>query len=181
LNPKLATEFAARVNEVRIRGTRRVWYRSRSVSRGAGRANNKGGNGIVVAPVGSGTVTAALNRVEADNNGDGVLIDGSAYVGTDFNATATDSVAAGNSGTGFQATSLTAAVNLMILRSVAADNATGVSAQGSSSTVRIGQSAVTGNASGWTASAGSAVKSYGDNKIDGNASNQSAPPSISNK
>jgi len=144
-------------------------------------ANNKGGNGIAVAPSGSGTVTAVFTRVEVDNNGDGILVDSTLYLGTELNATAADSVAAGNTGVGFKVNSNGTGLSLMMFRSVAASNGTGITAQGNFATLRIGQSTVTGNTSGWTALLGGAVKSYADNKIDGNESNETAPPSISNK
>jgi len=144
-------------------------------------ANNKGGNGIVVGPSGSGTVMAVFTRVEADNNGDGILIDSTLYVGTGLTATATESVAAGNTGVGFKVNSNGTGLSLMLFRSAAVNNDTGISAQGNSATLRIGQSTVTGNANGWTALLGGAVKSYKDNKIDGNNSNQTAPPAISDK
>jgi hypothetical protein len=134
-------------------------------------ANSKGGNGIVVAPTGSGAVTAVFTRVEADNNGDGMLVDSTLYLGTEFNTTAADSVAAGNSGAGFKVNSNGTGLSLMMFHSVAANNGTGITAQGNSATLRVGQSTVTGNASGWTALLGGVIQSYGDNYINNNGPN----------
>ena len=141
-------------------------------------ANNKGGNGVAVVPSGSGAVTAVFNRVEADNNGDGILVDSTSYLGTDLNATMSDSVAADNSGAGLKVNSNGTGFNVLMFRSVAANNGTGLIAQGMNAELRVDQSTVTGNASGWTALLGGAVQSYGNNSIDGNSSNQGAPPSI---
>jgi hypothetical protein len=81
-------------------------------------------------------------------------------------------VAAGNCGVGFKVNSNGTGLSLMMVRSVAANNNTGIAAQGNFATLRIGQSTVTGDTSGWTALLGGAVQSYVDNKIDWNASNQ---------
>ena len=144
-------------------------------------ANNTGGNGIAVVPSGSGTVTAIFNRVEADNNGDGILVDSTSYLGTAFNATVSDSVVADNSGAGLKVNSNGTGFSVMMFHSVAANNGTGLIAQGNSAELRVGQSTVTGNANGWTALLGADVWSYGDNYIDGNAGDQTAPPSIARK
>lgn len=53
------------------------------------------GEGIAILPSGSGTVTAALNRVEV-NNFDGILVDGRNSTGTPLNVTVADSMVAGN-------------------------------------------------------------------------------------
>jgi hypothetical protein len=59
----------------------------------------------------------------------------------------------------------------MLFHSVAANNDTGVQAQGASATIRLANSTVTGNANGWAVFTGGIVDSYGDNYIDGNGSN----------
>jgi len=144
-------------------------------------ANNKGGNGIAVVPSGSGTVTAVFNRVEADSNGDGILLDAASYYGPALNVTAAESVVTGNSGDGFY---LNCFGNLMIVHSVIANNNTGFEVQSGCvgiPTLWIGQSTVTENTNGWLTAGSGVVLSYGDNKIDGNASNEGKPPSIGNK
>jgi hypothetical protein len=140
-------------------------------------AADNGGPGISVFPNSTGTVTSVFSHVAASNNGEGgILVDGIDSTGT-ITATVADSVAAGNSLAGFAVVSHTpATTTLTLFHSVAANNATGISASGPGSTLTVAQSMITGNASGWTASVG-AVDSYGDNYIDGNASNQTAPPS----
>jgi hypothetical protein len=138
------------------------------------------GAGIYVGPTGSGTVTAVLSRVEADSNGYGVAVDGSGKsAGTSVNATVADSVAAGNTNYGFYLSSISggASTQMMVIRSVAANNGIGLYAV--DTTLWIGQSAVTGNASGWEVSGTGIIQSYGTNQINGNMANQSQNPAVS--
>jgi hypothetical protein len=58
--------------------------------------------------------------------------------------------------------------NLMLVRSVAANNGIGLFAGDSSLvTLRVGQSTITGNTTSWSTTGG-LLRSYGDNSIDGN-------------
>ncbi|MEA2990444.1 MAG: hypothetical protein QOG83_3155, partial [Alphaproteobacteria bacterium] len=138
---------------------------------------SNGNAGIYVGPSGSGSVVAVFNRVEALNNATGVLMDGSASTGTII-AAASNSVASGNGGAGFSATTSAgqAPIALLLFRSAAGNNATGIQAQGVGATVRAARSMVTGNASAWSAAGSGVLQSYGDNYIDGNAGNETAPP-----
>jgi hypothetical protein len=138
---------------------------------------NNGGDGIDVVPTG-GVVTAVFNRVEADNNaGDGIGVDGNDGAGT-INATVVDSAASGNTGNGFVALAPGRTMNLMLIESVAANNGTGLAANGADATLWVGQSAVTGNANGWQAINGGAVQSFGTNQIVGNAASQTQIPAV---
>src|SRR5438105_2329336 len=90
---------------------------------------DNGGAGIFVRPSGSGTVKAVFNRVKAYNNSrDGISVDGQSSSGT-INATATDSVAANNNAAGFLATTISGQTrpSLMVVRSISANNTTGLS------------------------------------------------------
>lgn len=58
-------------------------------------------------------------------------------------------------------------------RAVAANNATGIVANGTGATVRIAQSMVTGNTNGWSMINGGVLLSDGDNTIEGNLGNGS--------
>src|SRR5262245_54460053 len=141
-------------------------------------------HGILVEPSGSGTVKVALSRTELHNNGfgglgNGLLVSGVFSTGT-INATVVDSVAHNNGFTGFLVNSAVseAVAALMLVRSVASNNQTGVSALGGNATVRIGQSTITGNTVGWIGVGGATVRSYGNNNIDGNTGSQAAPVAI---
>jgi hypothetical protein len=146
---------------------------------------DNGGNGIRVLPSGSGPVKVSLNRVEIYNNSlNGISVEGTNSTGT-INATVADSVAAGNGSIGFLARSGSgqATTNLMVVRSVAAYNNVGISANNfSTATLRVGQSTITGNTTSWTALGGAIVRSYGDNNIDGNGdAPEPAPTTIVKK
>jgi hypothetical protein len=133
--------------------------------------------GIDVFPNGAGTFTALFNRVNViNNNNDAITVGGSASTGT-IDATASDTISAGNAGVGFTASTSAghASTTFTLFHSVAANNNTGLIAQGGA-TLRAAQSMVTGNSSGWLTSTGGVVESYGDNYIDGNQNNETAPP-----
>jgi hypothetical protein len=141
------------------------------------------GIGIVLQPIGS--ATAVFNRVEANNNGsNGINVDGANSAGTNtIYATVSESVAAGNTGSGFLSFTQSgkAPTSLMVFHSVAANNAYGVLANGTGATLRLANSTVTGNSNGWQEVNFGVVDSYGDNYIDGNTLNETAPPSIVRK
>jgi hypothetical protein len=118
-------------------------------------------------------VKASFRRVVTVNNShDGLAVSGFGATGT-LEATVSDSVAANNNIAGFEAPSRSGAatVSLMLVRSQAVNNGTGVLATSSAanSTVRLTLSVVTGNTIGLsTDNTAGAIVSYGDNSIDGN-------------
>ncbi len=124
-----------------------------------------------------------FNQVEANNNGGhGILVDGTnSAVANKVNATASESVAAGNGGTGFIAGSISAPTSFTVSHSVAANNRIGVEATGSAGILRLANSTVTGNTASWIATFNGVLDSYGDNYIDGNGDSSPTPPSIPRK
>ncbi len=141
---------------------------------------NNAFRGISMVPTGSGTVTASLSRVELYNNvSAGFLVLGAFSTGL-ITAVIADSVAA-NTGTGFAMNSSSAATRLMLIRSVSANNATGLLAIGPAATLRVGQSTLTGNTTSWQAANSATLRSYADNNIDGNADGDPAPTAIAKK
>jgi Right handed beta helix region len=142
---------------------------------------DNGQNGISVIPSGSGTVKAVFTRVEAYNNSfSGIFVNGQGSTGT-VNATAADSVAGNNSSAGFRVNSASAATSLLLDRSVAVNNGTGLAANGATATLRVGQSTVTGNTTSWAATSSAVLRSYADNNIDGNFDADPAPTTIATK
>ena len=138
---------------------------------------NNGTYGVFVASTNSATeTTAVFNRVEANNNNfHGIALSGGTGTGS-VNATVADSVVSGNAQAGFYATvgPSGTAPRMMVTRSVAANNKTGVKADGGGVTILLGQSTVTGNENGWLlGDTGGVVESYGTNQINGNGSHQS--------
>jgi hypothetical protein len=137
--------------------------------------------GMRVIPTGAGTVKASFNRVELYNNAfQGLIVTGTNSTGT-VNGIVTDSVATNNSNSGFHVNSISAPTSLMVVRSVSANNVTGLAALGANATLRFSQSASTGNTNSWAAGSGAILRSYGDNNIDGNGDGDPAPTSIALK
>ncbi len=92
-------------------------------------------------------------------------------------------MAAGNTNFGFFSVSTVgqAATSVMLVRCVAVNNNTGISASGAAATLRSAQSTVTGNSVAWLASSGGALFTYGDNNIDGNADDGGTPNTLATK
>jgi Right handed beta helix region len=130
-------------------------------------------DGIIAEPSGSSAVTIVLNRVEANNNSNnGIEVDGFQSTGT-VTATVSDSIATGgNVGISVATTTSNASTTMTMVRSVSANNASGVGVSGPGATLRLANSTVTGNLShGWSVGSSGVLSSYGDNYIDGNGSN----------
>jgi hypothetical protein len=147
---------------------------------------NNGGYGIVVRPTGSASVSVVLDGATMQYNGTsayGLSLDASTTTGA-INGTVTDSVSSNNGG-GFIAQFIPpGTASLMLVRSVAANNHTGVQAGASEGIVRMTQVTITGNVNGWldlTGGGGNGVFSYGDNTIDGNTNFNSAPSGVLKK
>jgi hypothetical protein len=144
-------------------------------------AADNGGAGMRVLPTGAGTVKASFNRVELYNNvSQGLIVTGTTSTGT-VNGIVTDSVAANNASSGFHVNSTSAATSLMVIRSVSANNVTGLIAASANATLRFSQSALTGNTFSWAIGSGAILRSYGDNNIDGNGDGDPAPTTIALK
>ena len=146
--------------------------------------NDNGRYGIEILETSGSKLKVTLARIEASHNSLGGLFLSGENAGSVVSATVSDSVVSGNLGQGLFARSIGAGTaNLMVLNSVASYNFTGILAQATNATVRIGQSRITGNISeSWDNSSGPAkVLSYGDNYVDGNGDGDPAPPSIARK
>jgi len=128
---------------------------------------NNGGNGILVQPVGSASVTAVFERVRAQYNtgASRILLNADGTAGT-VSGTATDSVSSDNA-VGFAVEG--PAANLTVVRSVAANNNVGAQGLGptpsSEGALRINQTTIINNA---TAACNGSVYTFGGNPIAGN-------------
>jgi len=126
--------------------------------------------GIFVAPTGSGSVQAVLDRVRVENaSGGGIVFSGTNSTGS-IAATVRDSVAAGSASTGIVAQeSGTGTTTVTVDRSTASvNNDAGIFAGGAGATIRIGDSTVSGNFTGLATGGAGVIDSYGTNKVDGN-------------
>jgi hypothetical protein len=130
-------------------------------------------SGLAISIQARNNVKAVLNRVQAYNSTYGLYVDGNVSIGT-INVTVADSVAANNDFIGFAADSGKAVTNLMLVRSVSANNATGIASFGPKASVLSAQSTVTGNRTGWNLF----ILSFGDNYVGGNTDDGGFPRTI---
>jgi hypothetical protein len=138
--------------------------------------------GITMNPSGSGTVNASFNRVGIYNTGTsgsgGFNIAAGNSTGT-ITAVVVDSESSNAANDAFSVVSSQGhAATLMLIRSVAAGNGTGIDAIGPGATIYVSQSSVTNNTNGWAASAGGAILTYGNNNINGNGFAEGAQTSV---
>jgi hypothetical protein len=139
------------------------------------------GGGILIRPAGAGTVTGVLSQVKIlNNNGNGLVVDGSTSAGTQMEVVLRDSVVVGNAVTGVLVT--TAAGNtpsrIAIDRTTVAGSNTGVSSTGSGADITIGFSMVSANNTGLSFIAPAELRSYQTNQIRGNILNNGASSSV---
>lgn len=141
--------------------------------------------GIVIAPSGSASVNAFINRVQLENNSTGVLVDGTQSTGVAVNATVLNSSLVGGIGDGVHAKSSAghAAVSVFVDHSVASGNfgsglrAVGDAASGAGSAlVRFGDSTVVLNQFGVSSASPGVVQSFKNNRISGNLNDGTPVP-----
>jgi hypothetical protein len=140
-------------------------------------------DGILVKPQSGGSAAVSLTRVSSlINNGSGLRVDTTAITGgTGANVSVVESTFSGN-GFGVLAASVNgaSAATVMLNRILASGNAAaGVVANGPSSLVRLGSSAVSGNGTGIGAVNSATLSSYNNNQINGNTTDGSASGIIS--
>jgi hypothetical protein len=132
-------------------------------------SNTNSGFGIIVEPTGSAVVTGVLSKVTADNNSNGIFVEGGFTTGA-LNVTIVDSEASNNSFVGVSADALTSATAVMARNVVASNNKTGLAAN-NGAILLVAHSVVTGNGTGVFSSG--ILDSYGDNNIDRNTTDVS--------
>jgi hypothetical protein len=127
---------------------------------------DNGKRGLIIQPISSGAVTAAIDRTVFAGSVYGLVVFGDFGTGV-LSVGVTDSVAANNSGDGFAAAGAAAhsVSGLSLTHSLAVGNGIGVEALGTNATIWLAQSTITGNASAFSASMGGVINSYGDNYI----------------
>jgi hypothetical protein len=138
-------------------------------------ASNNLANGILIVPTVSAVVTGVLSEVTANNNFNGIFVNGRLTTGASFNVTIVDSVASNNRSGGVIAASASGnlATAVMLRNVVASNNVTGLGA-GQNAILRVAHSVVTGNNTGVNTSGGGILNSYVDNNINGNTSDNTA-------
>jgi hypothetical protein len=128
------------------------------------------GGGIVVRPSGGGT-RGLIDRVVANRNVFGIAVDGSSGA-AGINVTVRDSSVGANSQAGIVAVSAGAGAGVVVMRTAASNNSTGVLAVGGGAIMRVGESQIVGNGTGVSGN----VLSYGTNQLNGNGFDGSPSP-----
>ncbi len=121
-------------------------------------SSNNTRNGILVNA--TATTFVSISHSQFDFNDQGVWAESFSQV------TATDVIAAGNIEGGFVAAAVSGTAELNLIRSTAANNASGVQAGAGGTiggTVRVADVAVYGNGTGFLLSTGGVIKSFGNN------------------
>jgi hypothetical protein len=144
--------------------------------------SNNNGNGFLVDPTGSGTVTAAFNRDQAIGSfGSGFEIDGLSSTGT-LNATISNSTAS-NSLSGIRSDSGTGRANtqVMVVNTVVSNNSIfGIVESGANSTTYLAKNTIAGNTTAFSIQSGT-LFSFGDNYIKSNGDDGGAIPLVTAK
>jgi hypothetical protein len=135
---------------------------------------NNGGHGILVRPSGLASATATFNYVETQYNGPsfyGIMLDAFSTSGTVIGSVK-DSVSSNNGGGYLMQSGTSASNNLTVVRSVAANNHTGVEGTAILSPLLwISETTITNN----VINCNGGVTSYKDNIVNGNGGDCSAP------
>jgi hypothetical protein len=118
------------------------------------------GAGIRIAPS-AGTSKGVIDRVIADRNVFGIAADAT---GGSVDVSVRDSTMTGSSLAGLIGVGSTGTALVMVERSEASNNTTGIQNAGGPSTIRVGTSAITSNTTGVSGT----VSSYVTNQLDGN-------------
>ncbi len=134
------------------------------------------GGGVRIAPTGTGNANVTINNSNVDNNGQGIVADGSTST-TTMNITIQDSVLHGNNGHGVLAITPAGGSRIQInldRTSVTGNIGSGARADGAaasgagSATIRIGSSVISSNVQGVSVNGAGVLQSYKNNSIAGN-------------
>jgi hypothetical protein len=130
--------------------------------------SNNGGNGILVKPSASASVVATFDHVKTQYNGANGLELSTASTTANIRGTATDAVSSDNNGDGFLAEGGGGGASLIVVRSVAANNHSGLVADlpgaGATGAILISQTTIINN----MVACSGFVNSTGDNIVAAN-------------
>jgi hypothetical protein len=132
---------------------------------GAGVANA----GILIKPTGGASANVSVNRVQLENNTNGVFMDGSGGGGAS-NLNVRDSLLSGSTFNGIAVSSTGGGFVALVESSIMNLNAgVGAAVAGASATLRIGSSTIASNVTG-VSNSGGTLQSFKNNQIAGNGS-----------
>jgi hypothetical protein len=128
--------------------------------------------GLLVKPNGGTAGHTSLNRVTLVNNTNGMTVDSTVSTVL-VPASVRQSIATGNSGSGFTANSSATQITLMIDNSDAVQNGIGFNANGTVSNMIIGGNTVSTNGTGINITGSAKVFTYKTNNVNGNTTDVS--------
>jgi hypothetical protein len=158
-------------------GTVGELYVAGSVIEDNGSAASNGG--IVIRPTGSGSARISLNRIQLDNNSNGLRVDGGGSTGQIL-VTFRDSVAAGNTSNGLTVTSPAGAAGVVLFSdrsSLIYNSGAGILTDGANGNSVLSGSTINKNSTGIGITNGGFVFSYKNNNVVGNGTD-GAPNNI---
>jgi hypothetical protein len=131
--------------------------------------NDNGGNGLLIKPTTTSAVKASIDRTAFYGNTlVGLAVNGNSGTGT-MDVAVTDSVAAyGSEGFAVDANAGQFFSALVLTRSKAVSNGTGLETSGNDAGILLGQSTVSGNAAGFNIHGNSVIRTFGDNYLANN-------------
>lgn len=153
-------------------GSAELYVTDSSISFNGNSASN---GGIQIKPTGSGSANVVLTRTSIENNGTGIITDASATSGQ-LTIMIRDSQSVGNTNAGLFSTKsgAVAAVRIMMDRSLAGNNGTGVISDGGGSIVTITGSTISGNNVGLSATNSGSILTYVNNFVNSNLTSDGA-------
>jgi hypothetical protein len=137
--------------------------------------------GVLVRPVAGGVASGVIEGVQLLNNGNGLIVDGTATTATaQMSIVLRNSNASGNGSNGVSAVAAAGRppVEIIVDRSIVQGNNSGVSSVGSGADITLGYSVVTGNNLGVTFTAPAQLRSYSTNQLRANLANGSPSGTI---
>jgi len=133
-----------------------------------------GSAGIFAKPSAGTQLNLVVDRVNVQDCANGFIADGTTG---SIAANVRFSNMSGNAGFGIRATSTASAASVVVDSSVAANNGTGLNANGAQAFLRVGGSSITGNATG-VSNTGGTLQSFKDNRIVGNGADGTPIPAV---
>lgn len=125
------------------------------------------GGGVQIRPTGAGGAKAVLNTIQLDDNGIGLIADGTGGTGA-IRLTVRNSSASGNTNNGLSTNTATTAVAMMVDNVAVVNNGAGVVSAGSGSAVAVSNSTITANSTGIAAVASGSLATFKTNNLTGN-------------
>jgi Periplasmic copper-binding protein (NosD) len=146
-------------------GTAKVFVADSYITDNGGTLSNAG---ILIKPTAGASANVSVNRVQLENNFNGIFMDASGGGGAS-NVNVNDSLLGGSSNAGIVLSSSGTTLTGIVTNSLINFNATGATSGGIGSTLRLGGNTIANNGTGVSA-AGGTLQSFKNNAVAGNSS-----------